>query len=61
MAYHTPDHEYLKGMKDLEELKGPEGDSIRYYISVREKFHKNREAEFTKLTDALRVVKSFTP
>lgn len=59
MALYIPDYEYINGKNALEELKGPEGDLIRYYVSENERYAKKVNDRLEELTDALRVIKSF--
>lgn len=59
MALYIPDNKYIDGKKALEELSGPGGDLIRYYVAENEKHHKQMMDKFTELTDSLRIIKKF--
>lgn len=57
MAVYTPDYDYQNGKKMLEELKGAEGELIRYYVAQNDKYAKKLQEqidEMQKVFDGIR-------
>lgn len=60
MAFYTPDYRYQNGKKLLEELKGPDGELIRYYVAKNEEREKKLEAIIKEMSEVFNGIRKFT-
>lgn len=59
MALYTPDYKYIRGKQFLENLKGIEGEEIRYYLQKKEEHYAKVETRLNKLLDAISIITNF--
>ena len=59
MALYKPDHDYQSGKKMLEELKGVQGELIRYYVEKKEKHAKKLQERIDEMQKVFDGIKKY--